>query len=305
MGGEYLQIKAGPRLFVVLAALILPLAGCMPCRRDAAGAAFQAEKGDRVVDEKEPERKALNVIFVGNSYTFCNDLPGTIGRLLEAGGTELRAGRYLKGGATLRQHWAHNLGQADEGDLERAPEASFDDWKGRFDALLAGGKCDYVILQGNSRDTLMDWGFEEAARLWCEKLGAESPDTKVLFFMTWARKNLPQDQATITGGYRDVARRNGALVAPVGEAWRAALEARHGLVLHVEDNSHPAPLGTYLAACVFYASLTGKSPVGLPARFSVAGDRGTDYALSDEDAAFFQQVAWEAYLENEKVMEAD
>jgi hypothetical protein len=58
----------------------------------------------------------------------------------------------------------------------------------------------------------------------------------------------------------------------VGEAWRrarndpagtSALE-RANASLFVADGSHPSAAGTYLAACVFDATLYGKSPVGLP-----------------------------------------
>jgi len=46
-------------------------------------------------------------------------------------------------------------------------------------------------------------------------------------------------------------------------------------------------LGTYLAACVFYATLTGRDPRGL-------GDGGL--AVGADDAAFLQGIAWETVL---------
>ena len=36
------------------------------------------------------------------------------------------------------------------------------------------------------------------------------------------------------------------------------------IVLHDRDNSHPAAAGTYLATCVFLATLFRTDPVGLP-----------------------------------------
>mmetsp|Transcript_57456 Transcript_57456/g.130189 ORF Transcript_57456/g.130189 Transcript_57456/m.130189 type:complete len:276 (-) Transcript_57456:127-954(-) len=36
--------------------------------------------------------------------------------------------------------------------------------------------------------------------------------------------------------------------------------------LYAPDTFHPSRLGTYLAACVFFAAVTGKTPVGLPWR---------------------------------------
>jgi hypothetical protein len=61
----------------------------------------------------------------------------------------------------------------------------------------------------------------------------------------------------------------GAEVAHAGEAWGAFVAQEeipvgaHSLLFD-PDGSHPTALGTHLAASAFYATLYGKSPVGLP-----------------------------------------
>jgi hypothetical protein len=120
---------------------------------------------------------------------------------------------------------------------------------------------------------------------------------RTLFFLTWAREHLPKLQANLTETYTRTARECGAAVAPVGEAWKCAFRARPGLVLHTPDHSHPNTKGSYLAACVFYAALYGKSPEGMPARVTVTdaeGQRRVVAGLTRADAAFFQQIAWRA-----------
>ena len=37
----------------------------------------------------------------------------------------------------------------------------------------------------------------------------------------------------------------------------------------MDDNKHPSPNATYLAACIFFSTITGESPLGLPKRFEV------------------------------------
>jgi hypothetical protein len=49
-------------------------------------------------------------------------------------------------------------------------------------------------------------------------------------------------------------------VVPVGNAWYAAHEHRPALGLRAGDGRHPNRAGSYLAACVFYATLTGRDP---------------------------------------------
>ena len=84
--------------------------------------------------------------------------------------------------------------------------------------------------------------------------------------------------------YVSAGREVGALVIPVGLAFEEAYRQRPGIRLHQDyDGSHPELIGTYLAACVVYASLYGKSPVG----------NSYDYngRIDKETAAFLQKVA--------------
>jgi len=70
-------------------------------------------------------------------------------------------------------------------------------------------------------------------------------------------------QDSLTAAYKGIADSLDSWIAPVGEAWRFALQ-NSAMVLHGSDNSHPNLNGSYLAACVFYSCIFGKSPVGLP-----------------------------------------
>ena len=123
------------------------------------------------------------------------------------------------------------------------------------------------------------------------KIGAAG--ARPLLFLTWGyrngdRRNLPDDtfaamQTRLYSGYWDAARSTGAAIAPVGLAWSEAVASRPQLDLWASDGKHPSRLGSYLAACVFYATLTGRSPVG---------DTFTD-GLNESDARFLQSVAWD------------
>jgi len=85
--------------------------------------------------------------------------------------------------------------------------------------------------------------------------------------MTWARERLPQDQAFISDAYLRAARETKSSVAPVGVAWERVRRIFPSIELYDSDGSHPSPAGTYLAACVIYATLFHQSPEGLPSKF--------------------------------------
>ena len=79
-------------------------------------------------------------------------------------------------------------------------------------------------------------------------------------------------QAQLDVGYRTIADELRVGVAPVGDAWAAMHDADPGMDLWQTDGSHPTTAGTYLAACVFYASIFHESPVGLAYSADLSGD---------------------------------
>ena len=110
-------------------------------------------------------------------------------------------------------------------------------------------------------------------------------DAKTMFFMTWPYERLnwmTLDQ--IAKAHDHISQELNASVAPVGTAFQRSRIERPGLDMLGSDREHQSIHGTYLAACVLYASLFGESPQGLA--YAPAG-------VSAQDAVFLQRVAWE------------
>jgi hypothetical protein len=103
---------------------------------------------------------------------------------------------------------------------------------------------------------------------------AKKAGATVLLYVTWPRRDTPQTIGAIASTYAKLAQRIGATLVPVGPAWMAMREESPATELYIDDGSHPSPVGTYIAANVFYGVLYDKSPKGLPAQaFSVRGNR--------------------------------
>ena len=207
--------------------------------------------------------KPLRVLFVGNSYTSVNNLPGMIAALARAGKQRpLEATAHTPGGCTFEKHWTD----------------------GKATAKIAQGGWDFVVLQEQSQMPFID-----PARMadFAKKLHGEIAKTgaRTLLYQTWARRNMPEKQDAISKAYTDLATVLPARLAPVGEAWRKARADLPDLALHSPDGSHPTPAGTYLAACVFYATLYGQSPEGLT---------GEPAKLDETTARALQRIAWTA-----------
>lgn len=119
-----------------------------------------------------------------------------------------------------------------------------------------------------------------------------------VLFMTWAHKDgesgagLPSyeaAQARIESTYLELSGQLRLPVAPVGDAWLHVHADHPDMALWQDDNSHPTALGTYLAACVFYAAIFRESPAGLSYRGGASGD----------DAALLQGYAGRTVLDSQ------
>ena len=197
-------------------------------------------------------RSCLRILFVGNSYTYVNDLPDMFARLARAGDHTVETGMAAPGGWTLFAHArsAETLGK------------------------LKSSKWDFVILQEQSQVPAVEPARTEAMYPAVRSLVRQVEDLGAtpIFFLTWAyRDGWPENglsgyeamQTQITRGYLGIAQELGVPMAPVGEAWLIAKRRHPELELWQSDGSHPSEQGTYLAACVFYAAIFRQSPEGL------------------------------------------
>ena len=185
------------------------------------------------------ETNETSVLFIGNSFTYYNDLPAMIAALAREGGHKFVYQSETPGGCTFEKHWKD----------------------GKALIAINSRKWDFVVLQENSKRPFdaKDLMFEYGQKLNAEiiKQGGET-----LLYMTWAPPDSDK-QPVITSAYQELAKELNAMVVPVGIVWNTAVHEHPEIGLFAEDNHHPSPAGTYLAACVFYASIYGSSPEGL------------------------------------------
>ena len=219
---------------------------------------------------------SLKVLFIGNSYTFCNKMPWIVSKLAESAQKNLVVDMVVQGGVSLEWH-AHNQETLD---------------------AIEKGDWNVVVLQDRSlgpiesKDKMHQFGIELNERI--QKIGAET-----VLYMTWARQHIPEMIDDLAVAYISLAKKINAKVAPVGIAWKNALDANPQLILHTEDKSHPTPIGSYLTACIFYSTFYNTSPEGLTGKIVIDDEKIVD--LSDEDALFLQKIAWRTVLDMKKL----
>jgi hypothetical protein len=205
--------------------------------------------GHAIKKRKSGGVDALDVLFVGNSFTARNDVPGLVARLAAARGKTLGHRLVSAGGASLRMHW--NRGEARD--------------------AIAAARYDYVVLQEQSTLPVKNAArMRENVLLFDDVIKASGARTAL--YMTWAREHEPQNQQPIADAYTSIGSEIGATVVPVGLAWQRFLAQHSSPPLHDKDKSHPTLAGSYLAACVFYSVLFGESPDGIDEPVEGLGD---------------------------------
>jgi hypothetical protein len=212
--------------------------------------------------------ECARVLFLGNSYTYVNDLPSTFAQLAGSGGHPTEVASVANGGEMLAQH------AASSDSLDR----------------IAAEHWSYVVLQEQS-ETPATWAGRVSMYPAIRALDGdiESGGAIPMLFVTWAhRDGLPGTdlasydamQQQIDNAYMAIAQEQRVPVAPVGYAWSAVLHDHPEMALWADDGSHPNQAGTYLAACVFYASIFRQSPSGLRYHGGVGDDQAR--VLQDE-----------------------
>lgn len=223
--------------------------------------------------DAQTKKDSLKVLFVGNSYTYVENLPQLVSLMSEGTKTKLITRKSTVGGAYLSEHWKSERGL-------------------KTREMISKGKFDIVVLQDNSMATIQQPdSTAKYARLLCRMI--RESGAKPYLYMTWARERVPQYQQEISAVYTRIAAENNATLVPVGKAWELARQLRPTINLFNPDGSHPSALGALLSAYVFTSVLTGDMPASIPTEFSIKDSDGESVQLNgidNLDAVFFQKV---------------
>ncbi|MEO8453324.1 MAG: hypothetical protein ABI647_26285, partial [Gemmatimonadota bacterium] len=170
----------------------------------------------------------IHVLFIGNSLTYVNDLPGTLASLAASAGDTIRVRMVAGPNLALIDHVTGSTNAV---------------------SVIRAERWSYVVLQQGpsaqqlSRDTLI-----LAARLLDPDIRAAG--ARSASYMVWPAHADLADFDDVRMSYLLAAQAVGGLFLPAGEAWRAAWAVDPTLPLYGADGFHPSELGTYLAALV-------------------------------------------------------
>lgn len=196
-----------------------------------------------------PKDKEYSVLFVGNSYTFYNDMPEVIFKTIcDKAGYSVKVDSVTRGGYYLHQF-----------------ASSRDEYGAELENKLAQNEYDFIVLQEQSGNPAYNPNnFFSGARTLVRKI-RRSSDAEIVFFETWGYKTgyhlLPThggDTATMEmknrAAYTAIAEYLHAEVALVGVAFKDVFENSR-VEVYDADHSHPSKNGSVLAACTIFSTI--------------------------------------------------
>ena len=220
---------------------------------------------------KTPER----VLYIGNSYLYYNDsLHNHVRRMLEeAYNKEIDTGNYKSVTISGSRSWHHNI-----------------DYPIKYKNLGAEKPFELVIFQGGSGETDTDSErkiFSETIKKVIKVIHQSGAEAALYMIHAYTEPHESADPKMIENikkMYINAGNESNALVIPVGIAFENAYKQNPEIQLHKSfDGSHPSLLGTYLAACVVFSSITHETPLNIQYNYF--------NNISNEDKKFLQKIA--------------
>lgn len=227
--------------------------------------------------------QTFKVLFIGNSHTYVNDVPGTIHQIAKSKGDSVYYKMSAPGGYDFQRHYK----------LAETISA------------IQSEKWDYVVLQESGwRTALIDAMMDTMVFPFADSLyhiiKRNNNTTKIILYMTQGYKNgaswSSQDpvvanyngmQNRIKNTYIKLADNLNSTVAPAGLMWKIVLSKNPELELFNADGYHASPAGSYISACTIYSFIFSKKPENIYKPNNIA----------DEDALLIQNTVTKALFD--------
>ena len=243
------------------------------------------------LDRNKEGMNNLNILLIGNSYTNYNTMMNCLKGVIEGEGIKVNIVKVGYGGAYL-----YNYVDCPDGTYYKyVTEAT------------EKTKFDIVFLQDQSTNPATNPNnFYENAR-WLYNYFSNLGATCIMY-ETWTRKGgysgWSEYEMTkkLSDAYTSIGRELNIRVSHCGLAVYDLLKNHPEISTHNSDNSHPSTYTSYVVALCHYATIYGRSPIGINYKYndyikdsSITWHSGNERVeITDEMQAILEQAAYNA-----------
>ncbi|WP_234423413.1 SGNH/GDSL hydrolase family protein [Aquimarina spinulae] len=205
---------------------------CISCSSSHITQESGVENSNQQNDSRDISDKEYDLLFVGNSLTYSNNLPRLVTQEAKRKGIVITTTMLAKPNYAIVDHWADK-------EVQR---------------LIKTKKYDIVIIQqgpssqADGREMLLNSG-KEYSNL-CNANGA-----KLAYFMVWPSRIYYHTFDGVIKNYTDAAINNKAILCPVGKIWKQHFDKTSDFSYYSQDQFHPSLSGSKVAAKVIVESL--------------------------------------------------
>ena len=202
------------------------------------------------------------VLFIGNSFTYFNNMPSIFKQIAEQSGRAIEIASHTPGGISV--------GDYNQGNQAHSVNPLVYD-------LIFSNDWDFVIIQDNQGRFVLDSAVFPTSSsnvigghlMLRDSIRLNSSCTKTVWFAGWAyRDGYPPYGNTgiemierILTNYRVLNDTAKDVISPIGEAWINALNQSSGISLWSSDGAHPSLQGSYLTAVALFSTLFYENPM--------------------------------------------
>ena len=173
-----------------------------------------------------------NLLFIGNSLTYVNDLPNLVRSIAEVNGKIIDVTIIANGNYALIDHWNDGIIQT----------------------LIESGNYDFVIVQQGpssqpyGRELLIEYGVKISEL-------CRDYNTQLAYYMVWPSLTNYSTFDGVIFSYTKAANLTNDILCPVGEVWKSHFDETNDFSYYGSDGFHPSLEGSNVAARIIYESL--------------------------------------------------
>lgn len=247
----------------------------------------------KLKSEEPPEKKAeeKNVLFIGNSLTYYNDMPQMLQDMMEETNSEYNIEQITYPGMPLEGHLSNIILSGSGDNVSVRPKQPGEITE--TEKKIREKDWDIIILQTGGVPVLIPEAVKYNITPAIEKIKElASGKTRFILFNTWTAKvDFPkqycyrgiqidsslermdefcspviQDEddflLKLNNSYTSIAKSHGLEKTDHGNIFQEVFD-KHPELKILEDEMHPSKLGAFLSACIFYELITKKDATAL------------------------------------------
>jgi hypothetical protein len=205
-------------------------------------------------EDKNPE----NILFIGNSFTFYWNLPLVVESMANERDYNFNITQSTASGSSLKDHWFQK-----------------NELKSKM--LIKNGKYNRVVIQDHSLNPLQN--PVQSRKYFTKFIEWTKANNGIPYiYATWMYMGISTNNYDVLDpvqyALKPVIDKTGAVMVPIDQAFRIFQERYPAIPIFMSDGKHPSPVGTYLAACLYFKIFTGESPLGLSRRYERKDENG-------------------------------